>query len=396
MKLTMPNFKQYKEHEWFGRLIILLLFIVAAYLLAHLIEKINYDGESSYEYSRLDEGQKSHLNKLYFDTASLNALYGNLHQKADSPRSVPCCTITDYSKLHNKALDYIVIQLNHKIYPPQFDTLRKYLKSSSPMEGFTLLTETRFKLQSNFWLVGPAVYWEIVFWSWFGVLSSIIFNLALIGLKRTTDPQNPATEFDSSEIPHQIAKMLYAPLCTLIIVFGYNFFQNQNVVDIDSSKGVIVFAFIGGFYSSRLVAFLDRLKELVLPSSSTSIVQSRVNTPTTTTSTTAAEIQNLKVKVSLDPSVTEVEKEAILKAGIKDVKLILEDKITKEKIIATNPSGDNPVEFTIPKIKVGTYIISANWMKEIEQDFILLTAATEQEIRNADKPIDVLMKVVAG
>lgn len=395
MKLRIIDFKQYKEHQWYGRLIILLLVLVFLYVLAHLIEKNYFDGTSSYEYSRLDDSQKAHLNKLYFDSASIKALFGNnASGRVDSTDSTQCCRITDYSPLHNRALKYIYIQLNHKIYPPQFDTLRNYLKKASPMEGYTLLNETRFKIQSNFWLVGPSVYWEIVFWSWFGVISSIIFNLALIGLKRTTDTQNiEATTFDSSEIPHQIAKLLYAPLCTLVIILGYNFFQEQNIVDIDSSKGVIVFAFIGGFYSSRLIAFLDRLKEVVLPSSSASLVQSRQNANTAGQTT---EIQNLKVQVSLDPSVPQDVKDAVVKAGIKDVKLVLEDKSTKEKVMGANPRGDNPVEFIIPKIKQGTYIITANWSKEIEQEVVSLTSATELEIKNADKAIDIPMKVVAG
>ncbi|UOE50859.1 hypothetical protein MTO98_07185 [Mucilaginibacter sp. SMC90] len=54
------------------------------------------------------------------------------------------------------------------------------------------------------------------------------------------------------------------------MILDYNYFCNQNIVDISYSKGVIVFAFVCGFYGSRVIALMDRLKEVLLPNCGTS------------------------------------------------------------------------------------------------------------------------------
>src|SRR5207249_1890086 len=114
-----------------------------------------------------------------------------------------------------------------------------------------------------------------------------------VGKNSTTDPQNPSSVFDSSEIPSQAARLAYAPCCTLIIVLGYNFFSNQNLPDIGSSKGIIVFAFVGGFYTSRLIALLDRLKDVLFPNSGKSELPANKQ----------GALKNLLISLALDPTI---------------------------------------------------------------------------------------------
>lgn len=61
--------------------------------------------------------------------------------------------------------------------------------------------------------------------------------------------------------------MFYAPACTIVLVLGYQYLtdSNDNMIDISVNNGLIVFAFVSGFFSGRVMRFLDRLKELILP-----------------------------------------------------------------------------------------------------------------------------------
>ena len=117
--------------------------------------------------------------------------------------------------------------------------------------------------------------------------------LRAVGSNSTTDLANPATQFDSSEILGQVAKIIYVPICTLIIVLGYSLFKGQNIADIDFGKGLLVFGFIGGYYSSRVISLMDRLKDLLLPNTGTASLTGAA-TPTV--------IQQLKVAVATDPA----------------------------------------------------------------------------------------------
>jgi hypothetical protein len=377
------EFKKYKEHQWFAVQITLLVALSLFYLFAHYLLDHRYKKGCNYEYSKLDGKQMLQINKIYFDSSSLKAVYkiipvssfdssGNLLTK---PAPI------DINRLHQKALLYITNEFINKIDYEQLESVKEYLALASPMEAVTFFSDFRFKVESNFWLVGPYVYWEIVFWSWFGVIASIIFNLGLIGQNRTTDPTNAQTVFDSSEIPHQVAKLLYAPLCTLVIVFGYNFFKDQNIVDISSSKGVIVFAFIGGFYSSRLIAFLDRLKEVLLPTNSASTVQSKTQNPI------SVEFENIKIELQLDESITGDLRNEIIEKGFNDAEVVLENEATGEKIKAEAPTEDQSSTFTIPKIKPGNYLVNVNWSKEVVDEIVNLTANKKIEIKNPEEVV---------
>ena len=276
---------------------------------------------------------------------------------------------------------YVANEFNNKIDIAQINEIKKFLVLASPMEASAFLQNTRFKVSSNFWLIGPAVYWEIVFWSWFGVLSSILFNMGLIVKNSTTVPSNAQTVFDSSEIPSQFAKLLYAPMCTLITIFGYNFFADENIVDISSSKGVVVFAFIGGFYSSRLVAFLDRLKEVVLPSSGTTAQNNASQAQ-------AIQLENVKIELQVDENTLSAEqRNEIAETGLSAASVIVENAQTAEQITADKAGEDQSGLFIIKKLKPGKYIIKANWAKDILDEPVNLAAAQTVEIKNADETV---------
>lgn len=307
------DFKNYSETQWFKTLGRGLLYLALLYFVLHTgfglldywgVTKVKLD----YEYATLSGDQKQLINRIYFDTTQKASVVKDtiVAQKSSAPKrdSIKDSTLvvkgesvkaagdnkpkpnnpltqsdvkrqlvskpgTSDFKL-NKAIRLINNEFNNKIDSTQLDLIKNFLATATDLEATAYLAGARFQVKSYFWLTGPAVYFEIIFWSVFGVVSSLIFSLGLIGKNSTTIPNNPKTEFDSSEVPYQFAKILYAPICTLVIVLGYNYFNDENIADISSGKGVIVFAFIGGFYSSRVIALLDRLKEVVLPGNANS------------------------------------------------------------------------------------------------------------------------------
>ena len=283
------DFKLYEETEWFKFLAKSLLTILAAYLFFHwgftLLDELNLTNfKLDYEYAKLDDRQKQIINRIYFDSTAQvsaannqepkqativkgNSLIDSTFKGGQKKEAIKGKIVNDESQgpPYERVLKFINNEFNDKLDPAQFLNVRAYLMTAPKLEAISYLSDARFQVESYFWLTGPAVYFEIIFWSLFGVLASLLFSLGLVARNCTTDERDPKTVFDSSEIPYQVAKLLYAPLCTLVIILGYNFFSDANIVDISSSNGVVVFAFISGFYSARVVAFLDRLKEVLLP-----------------------------------------------------------------------------------------------------------------------------------
>lgn len=157
--------------------------------------------------------------------------------------------------------DYLLLQY------PEWDSanrtqLKEYFKYLTPASLTASLDKQKIKVRSYFWLSGKWAYAEIVFWAVFGVLASLIFYVSEIA-------KDPETSFKSKEIPSQIAKLFYAPLVTLILIFSYDYFAGESAVDIEASKGILIVSFLLGFYSGRAMDVLNRVKELLLPYNST-------------------------------------------------------------------------------------------------------------------------------
>jgi hypothetical protein len=394
------QFKKYQEHEWFRFLVILITVIAFSYLAAHFImQRVNK--KAGYEYERLDPRQLQHINTIYFDTLNI-AQYELAPSLENKPEDQDSGAVSESRRIQrrrkinsdslkcDRVLTYLQQQFNGKIDPDQLEGFRPYLCSARPLEAISFLATVRLQVQSYFWLTGPEVYFEIVYWSWFGVICSILFNLGVVAKNVTTDPNNPHTVFDSSEIPHQVAKMVYSPLCTLTIVLGYNYFSDQNIVDISSSKGLIVFAFIGGFYSARLIAFLDRLKEVILPSSST---------PELPVQKAAGQIllQNITLELQLDEAaIPAAMVSEIAEMGFSEATVSLENHENGDVTAAVAAGEDQSATFKVDTLKPGKYIIKAAWSKEVNGVPVNLEATQTEQIASSDITILVTLKKAEG
>lgn len=132
------------------------------------------------------------------------------------------------------------------------------------------LKDQEFKVSSFFWLHGYQSFAEVLLWALVGVLLSLIYYVSIANRGKPADGSTTleVRAFDYKEIYDHIAKMVYAPVCTLVLILSYSYISSDSsVANVSAGKGMLVFSFIAGFYSGRVMKFLDKLKDLLLPSS---------------------------------------------------------------------------------------------------------------------------------
>lgn len=404
------DFKSYNESTWFRTLVLLFSFLLLLYTgLHYLLGKKSY----TYEYTKLNTEQLQVISQLYINTKISGNLPDTLRKKDTTKKVTPPSSfvapktnsaisrknlppLEKSTKIKKdscdcdraactKVADYLCNTFEGKIDKCQFDHIKKFLCESNPQVASPYLASTRFKVQSYFWLIGPSVYWEVVFWSLFGVLCNLLFILGAVGSNATTDLANPRTLFDSSEVLGQVARLFYAPLCTLILILGYNFFKNSNVVDIDSSKGLLVFAFIGGYYSSRVISLMDRLKDLLLPNTGSASLP-------TPASPTLPVIAHLKIQLALAATVAPAI--AALAAGI-----VLNESVVSLQLAGSTTvlngmhnAGDPDGQFTFTSVTPGVYIIQAKLLVTTAGISQTLAATQSGQILSATAPITLTLQ----
>lgn len=231
---------------WQLTLCVLLGLVVTFYVGVHYCSIPNCKN-SGKEYIQLNKEQMQKLNNLisnYSDTPSEHLI-----------RDV-------------KIIEYLKNEYNQELDDSQLKHIQSLLGVFKNTEAGNLLKDQRFLSNSFFWLTGNGIYKEAWLWSLIGVLVSLIYYVSIANSKsQETAGDDDAGTFNIKEVPSQVAKMFYAPACTIVLILGYHYLsdKNGNMVDISVNKGLIVFSFICGFFSGRVMKFLDRLKELILP-----------------------------------------------------------------------------------------------------------------------------------
>lgn len=378
------DFKSYSERTWFKYLVIILLVITASYVLLHYFYRNkNYD----YEYTRLNQDQMQVLNRIYMDALKPDSTKSKKDSAAHSTIKTPPATDNlDKQRLVIKVMDYLDNTFDQSLEKIQSEHIECFLEEATPEESTAYLNQTRFKVKSYFWLIGPSVYWEVVFWTLFGVLCNLLFILGAVGSNATTDMANPQSQFDNSEILGQVARLLYAPLCTLAVILGYNFFKDQNVVDIDSSKGLIVFAFIGGYYSSRVIALMDRLKDVLLPNSGSSSLA----TPGSST-TPFPVIPQVQVQLAFDSTVPRITAASVT---LNNSTVTLTGVGQGKHYTAVHMPGDPEGLFTFSSVTPANYTINANLVlpASAQQQSQNLSGVIKGQIMSGTAPIPLTLK----
>jgi hypothetical protein len=177
--------------------------------------------------------------------------------------------IREQREIRNKVIfAFLDRELEYKTDSSSGEPLKSLLSYTSNENVYNYLSETRILVKGPFWLTGYGIYQEAFLWSLIGVLISLIYHVSLANSKAPIEfIDADSGGFKTSEVSSHIAKMIYAPVATIVIVVGYSIISStqQGLPDISVGKELLLFAFISGFYSGRVMRFLDKLKEILIP-----------------------------------------------------------------------------------------------------------------------------------
>lgn len=219
---------------WFYSSILLSCFIVICYITLHYFKPGN-------EVRTLTAGQLSAINNIIVKSIDSS----NTKQDDNLGKSI----IKNYLKLS------LLVEFNNDTTARKnIDTL---IKNNSLSNLLIILPTYPFEVKSFFWLKGSLTYLELLFWVWYGVMSSVLYTA--VNVYNTG-------KFSGKLIWDHIAKLFYAPPIAIILYLCSDVLSSQQLIALDNiSYGSIVFVFIVGFFSGRAIELLNRLKDVIIP-----------------------------------------------------------------------------------------------------------------------------------
>lgn len=371
MKNDSMQFLQAKT--WSGRSWLLMLcFLLSVVIIGYVVSHNIWKGK---QYVQLDKQQILLLNKY---------LNNDQHKSSNSD------SISFYRQQRDTYLiAYLKSEMHQQLDQKEFTRTMDLISKMNHENVIDFLAEKKFLVHSVFWLTGNKAYVEALLWSLMGVLVSLIYYVSIANTKSLhTAGTDDSGSFDPAEISGQVAKMFYAPTCTIVLILGYQYLidTNNSMIDISVNNGLIVFSFISGFFSGRVMRFLDRLKELVLPFGTSS-------QPTTTQSVQSGDIE---VTLDLSDSVSKSEYgPSLAEAGFNASIVSLVPQKGGDVISLINPAEDQADTFFGKNIPYGTYQLQAILSHKLDDDTIInLQAQKEIEIKSVQEKISVTLEKV--
>jgi len=391
--------------KWFAFLALFLILWIGLYLYTHYIR-------AGYQYYRFTTEQLQQLNRILYQkdiTAPApekvqvvdNTIRRTISAKGDTildssshTRPQPAVLAdqnicNDSCRIH-KAVLYMRSEFDDRIKEEQLNIIQDYLSSFSSQEVISFLAQVKLRVRCYFWLTGATVYFEVVFWVIIGVICSSIFMLG--NMNRLGQ-----TRFEANDIPYQVAKLFYAPFSTIIILLTYNFIKHRNVIEVNTNEGLIVFSFIAGLFSGRMMSLLERFKDVLIPentgiSTPTAAMPPQVPHVEYTDNRSAAipgrrssaveekhhvyeepeMIKEVNVDLKLDASgLFEEEKNEILEIGFANAVVTLHNVNGKDIITARRVEEDGVYVFIAHDVKPGIYITRATLTQKLSDDYII-------------------------
>jgi len=408
-----PNNSFWTIKRWLIFLMVFLLLWVGFYLFAH--ERT----DNGYVYLKFNTQQLSQINRILFtkDEYSTNPVATGIDtpkiandtsllkdttlKVAQAPVShiIAHNSKCDDSCRVNNAMLYIRSEFDGKIKEDQLSVIKEYLISFSSEDVGVYLADLKLKVRSYFWLTGPYVYIEIVFWAIIGVVCNILFMLS-----NDLRIKNGNYIFKQYEIPYHLAKLVYAPFCTIVIVLSYNYIKHRNVVEVNTNEGMIVFSFIAGFFAGRVMSMLEKLKDVLFPeniftnSNNSNTQRSGISIRSNTQLNTHilpekiypkiishiefepndnhtngyedSEIGEIGIDLKLDVSgLFEEEKTEILNRGFNSATVTLHSVNGRDVITARSILNKGQSTFNAYNIRPGIYIVRATITQKISDDY---------------------------
>lgn len=354
-----------KENNWLLLLTLLLITTLVIYLGVHSMEQFKAESPEDYfdepheaEYKKMDEADIAYLTSLINVGSTSIPIPGQNNNNTGDSNSVVQdeATFAGIRFQHNPnnrvVKDFIVSQLPY-VYPQDTAKIFNLLDEQPNSLAVAFIQNARFRVKSYFWLAGPHTYLEVIFWTIFGVITSILFYISSAIAN--------GIGFRSEESPGHLAKIVYAPFISLIIIFSYNVISNpDSFIDVSASKGTLIISFLLGFYSSRAMKLLDKIKDVVLPyGDKTTADEEREKDNQETVTTETSTTKDISVNVAInDP--THEDQEA------------LQGHISKTTVSLVPNEGGEPIPleqkgedelndtFIGENIAEGTYTLSAN------------------------------------
>lgn len=407
--------------RWFSFLIIFTAAWAGIYFASH-----SEAGIPGYEYATFNTEQVRQINRILTSNAGPMRIAQDNQQPAtfiDSSVSISPSqnelnnlnTISgcDINCRAEKVLLYVNSEFDGKVTPEQQQSLKQYISTFAQQDVGIFLADYKLKVRSYFWLAGPLIYGEVVFWVVIGVVCSLLFGTGN-ALRRSGK-----RGFDNKQIMYQVAKLFYAPFLTIVILLAYNYFNRNTTLSTSLGQGIIVFAFIAGFFAGRFMNFIDRLKHLILPGSANENEMAFANAHHTQQIPVTANVGqieavermkvdengelthdvevaprannadeiNVEIEVKLDASgMLEEEKESILAKGFAKAIITLHNVNGKEIIPAKKTGTDEAPVFTAYNVKPGIYIARATLSQKQHDDQIVNFFGERTTYVTADKP----------
>jgi len=407
--------------RWFSFLIIFTAAWAGIYLATH-----SENGLPGYEYASFNTEQVRQINRILTSNAASMRVAQDAQQPATFIDSSVSLTPSQ-NELNNlntiggcdincradKVLLYVNSEFDGKISPEQQQSLKQYISTFAQQDVGIFLSDYKLKVRSYFWLAGPLIYAEVVFWVVIGVVCSLLF-----GAGNTLRRSNKRA-FDNKQVMYQVAKLFYAPFLTIVILLAYNYINHNTTLSTNLGQGIIVFGFIAGFFSGRFMNFMDRLKHLILPSSDNQDVHYAAPVGTQQIPVTAnvgqinavermavdengelltPEVEiaprkknddeiDVEIEVKLDTSgLFDEEKENIIAKGFTKAIVTLHNVNGKEIVPAKKTGGDDANMFTAYNVKPGIYIARATLSQKLQDDRIINFFGERTTYVTADKP----------
>lgn len=238
--------------------------------------------------------------------------------------STPKQPIRDYGSKRDSVYQYIIgvhrlddsTNKSESDYKAEFRRTLRLMPNKASLRAF--LSTRLIRVYSPYHLEGRKLLWELICWAWFGVFCSIFYNVseAYKGAKVENVPVQNATgqavnstevkltsqpteanndqslslsdkvrrrllnNFDPAEVPSHIGKLIYTPFLVVVFyLYVVSYGSNADLQRVQIGEGVIVFAFVLGFFSGRMVDLLENIKELLFRWGSQQSLRTPASTP---------------------------------------------------------------------------------------------------------------------
>ena len=371
---------------WLLTLCIILVLVVLTYMLLH-----NYYKGS--DHKKLDNVQLLNIDNILTtftdpDTVQL---------KSKDPAVVNKAVLEKRKQRDQVLLNFLKNEYDGQVQVSYLKRMDSLLISLNNKDAKTYLNGKDIIVNNFFWFVGPRTYAEVLFWALIGVLVSLIYyvsNANRLALKVDGDDDTVTGPFDTAELPGQVSKMFYAPVCALVLALGYDLLGDSNtkMTDISIGKGLLLFSFICGFFSGRVMKFLDKLKDLVLPLGSTKDTAP----PATDNNATKEKVANITAELQLAPELASTSEGAdIVDGGFNAATVTLKPE-TGDVITLVKPADDQSAGFTAAKVPFGKYNLQATLASKNGDTIINLAGNKDIEVNDANKTFQLELDKTAG